>query len=137
MKESTQRMLGLGGMASVYLLGSIEYGIIMPSLWTYLQSLDGSQTQLGFCLASFSSARLLALPLVGFWADRRTIKVRMDHRLFLMYLGSYDFHSPGWSDRKPCILVCRSYRASLVDDFGRSADCWCWCRYICENFIVI
>lgn len=88
MKESTQRMLGLGGMASVYLLGSIEYGIIMPSLWTYLQSLDGSQTQLGFCLASFSSARLLALPLVGLWADRRTIKEVMIFTLLVGAIGN-------------------------------------------------
>lgn len=75
MTERNQIRAGMIGVVSVGFIDCIAYGVIMPSLWEYLQTLGGSTSELGFALSAFSLAQLLAFPLIGIWADRRSIKV--------------------------------------------------------------
>lgn len=63
------------GVGAVGFVDCIAYGVIMPSIWQYLQTMGGTKTELGFALSAFSFAQLLAYPLIGLWADRRSVKV--------------------------------------------------------------
>ncbi|EGC35664.1 hypothetical protein DICPUDRAFT_78651 [Dictyostelium purpureum] len=55
-------------------IANVEYGIVMPSLLAYVESVGGNNNDLGWALAMFSLAQVIFLPLVGIWADKRTMK---------------------------------------------------------------
>ncbi|KAJ1087501.1 hypothetical protein NDU88_000670 [Pleurodeles waltl] len=54
----------------IFLLGGIEYAVILPTIWSYLQTLDAEPYFLGLGLSAFSFSGLLAGPLFGHWSDR-------------------------------------------------------------------
>ncbi|KAM8953069.1 major facilitator superfamily domain-containing protein 8-like [Pelodytes ibericus] len=54
----------------IFLLSGIEYAVILPTVWMYLQSLDAQPFFLGLVLSAFSLTELLAGPLFGYWSDR-------------------------------------------------------------------
>ncbi|XP_078521544.1 major facilitator superfamily domain-containing protein 8-like isoform X1 [Lissotriton helveticus] len=54
----------------IFLLGGIEYAVILPTIWSYLQTLDAEPYFLGLGLSAFSFSGLLVGPLFGHWSDR-------------------------------------------------------------------
>ncbi|XP_062280460.1 major facilitator superfamily domain-containing protein 8 [Scomber scombrus] len=59
----------------IFLLSGIEYAVILPTIWRYLQTLDAAPYFLGLALSAFSLTGLLSGPLFGHWSDRtRTTK---------------------------------------------------------------
>ncbi|XP_075718030.1 major facilitator superfamily domain-containing protein 8-like isoform X2 [Rhinoderma darwinii] len=54
----------------IFLLSGIEYAVILPTVWMYLQSLDAWPFFLGLVLAAFSFTELLSGPVFGYWSDR-------------------------------------------------------------------
>ncbi|OCT80600.1 major facilitator superfamily domain-containing protein 8-like [Xenopus laevis] len=54
----------------IFLLNGIEYAVILPTIWMYLQSLDAEPVFLGLVLSAFSFTELLVGPLFGYWSDR-------------------------------------------------------------------
>lgn len=70
-----EHRLGMIGVAAVGFIDCVSYGVIMPSIWAFLNEYGGSPHELGFALSAFSFAQLISYPIVGFWADRRSIKV--------------------------------------------------------------
>ncbi|XP_076007455.1 major facilitator superfamily domain-containing protein 8-like [Genypterus blacodes] len=69
-KKSTYFTIGL-----VFVLSGIEYAVILPTIWRYLQNLDAAPYFLGLALSAFSLSGLLSGPLFGHWSDRtRTTK---------------------------------------------------------------
>ncbi|KAJ8278836.1 hypothetical protein COCON_G00059020 [Conger conger] len=59
----------------IFLLSGIEYAVILPTIWMYLQTLGAAPYFLGLGLSAFSLSGLLCSPLFGFWSDRmRTTK---------------------------------------------------------------
>ncbi|CAJ1060777.1 uncharacterized protein mfsd8l1 [Xyrichtys novacula] len=54
----------------IFLLSGIEYAVILPTIWRYLQTLDAAPYFLGLALSAFSLSGLLAGPLFGHWSDR-------------------------------------------------------------------
>uniref|UniRef100_UPI003AAE8517 major facilitator superfamily domain-containing protein 8 n=1 Tax=Centroberyx gerrardi TaxID=166262 RepID=UPI003AAE8517 len=59
----------------IFLLSGIEYAVILPTIWRYLQILEAPPYFLGLGLSAFSVSGLLTGPLFGFWSDRsRTTK---------------------------------------------------------------
>ncbi|KAM3865747.1 major facilitator superfamily domain-containing protein 8 [Diretmus argenteus] len=59
----------------IFLLSGIEYAVILPTIWRYLQILEAPPYFLGLGLAAFSLSGLLTGPLFGLWSDRsRTTK---------------------------------------------------------------
>ncbi|XP_054624161.1 major facilitator superfamily domain-containing protein 8 [Dunckerocampus dactyliophorus] len=59
----------------MFMLSGIEYAVILPTIWRYLQILDAPPYFLGLGLSAFSLSSLLSGPLFGCWSDRsRTTK---------------------------------------------------------------
>ncbi|XP_041946475.1 major facilitator superfamily domain-containing protein 8 [Alosa sapidissima] len=54
----------------IFLLSGIEYAVILPTIWMYLQILDAPPYFLGLGLSAFSLSGLLSGPLFGHWSDR-------------------------------------------------------------------
>lgn len=54
----------------IFLLSGVEYAVILPTIWRFLQTLDAAPYFLGLSLSAFSLSGLLSGPLFGFWSDR-------------------------------------------------------------------
>ncbi|XP_075058559.1 major facilitator superfamily domain-containing protein 8-like [Mixophyes fleayi] len=54
----------------IFLLSGIEYAVILPTVWMYLQSLGAQPFFLGLVLSAFSLTELLSGPVFGYWSDR-------------------------------------------------------------------
>uniref|UniRef100_A0A3P9AP70 Major facilitator superfamily (MFS) profile domain-containing protein n=1 Tax=Esox lucius TaxID=8010 RepID=A0A3P9AP70_ESOLU len=54
----------------IFLLSGIEYAVILPTIWRYLQILEAPPYFLGLGLSAFSLSGLLTGPLFGLWSDR-------------------------------------------------------------------
>ncbi|XP_060889779.1 uncharacterized protein mfsd8l1 isoform X1 [Labrus mixtus] len=54
----------------LFLLSGIEYAVILPTIWMYLQTLEAAPYFLGLALSAFSLSGLLTGPLFGHWSDR-------------------------------------------------------------------
>uniref|UniRef100_A0A3Q3IRB9 Major facilitator superfamily (MFS) profile domain-containing protein n=1 Tax=Monopterus albus TaxID=43700 RepID=A0A3Q3IRB9_MONAL len=64
-RNSTFLSIGL-----IFMLSGIEYAVILPTIWTYLQILEAPPYFLGLGLSAFSLSGLLTGPLFGLWSDR-------------------------------------------------------------------
>ncbi|KAM6921475.1 major facilitator superfamily domain-containing protein 8 [Xenentodon cancila] len=80
----------------IFLLSGVEYAVILPTIWRYLQTLDAAPYFLGLILSAFSLSGLLSGPLFGHWSDRTqtTKKIILIANLFevvgnLMYFMGY------------------------------------------------
>ncbi|XP_072245443.1 major facilitator superfamily domain-containing protein 8 [Leuresthes tenuis] len=80
----------------IFLLSGVEYAVILPTIWRYLQTLDAAPYFLGLTLSAFSLSGLLSGPLFGHWSDRTqtTKKIILFANLFevvgnLMYFMGY------------------------------------------------
>ncbi|XP_061784798.1 major facilitator superfamily domain-containing protein 8 [Nerophis lumbriciformis] len=54
----------------MFMLSGIEYAVILPTIWRYLQILDAPPYFLGLGLSAFSLSSLLSGPVFGCWSDR-------------------------------------------------------------------
>ncbi|KAK9538931.1 hypothetical protein VZT92_004071 [Zoarces viviparus] len=54
----------------IFMLNGIEYAVILPTIWSYLQILEAPPYFLGLGLSAFSLSALLTGPLFGLWSDR-------------------------------------------------------------------
>lgn len=57
-------------MAVFFLAGGIEYSVIFPTMWNYVQHYDGEQWLYGLSLAAFSISNLITAPLYGLLFDK-------------------------------------------------------------------
>ncbi|XP_075794189.1 major facilitator superfamily domain-containing protein 8-like isoform X2 [Pelodiscus sinensis] len=64
-KKLTNCTIGL-----LFLSGGIEYAVILPTIWAYLQTLHAEPYFLGLGISAFSLTGLLVGPLFGHWSDR-------------------------------------------------------------------
>eukprot|EP00927_Polykrikos_kofoidii_P000892 TRINITY_DN10335_c0_g2_i1.p1 TRINITY_DN10335_c0_g2~~TRINITY_DN10335_c0_g2_i1.p1 ORF type:complete len:425 (+),score=44.71 TRINITY_DN10335_c0_g2_i1:96-1370(+) len=54
---------------------SVDYSMIMPTGWQYVQELGGSHMFYGALIAAFPTGRMSLLLLVGYWSDKRGFRV--------------------------------------------------------------
>ncbi|XP_044056318.1 uncharacterized protein mfsd8l1 [Siniperca chuatsi] len=80
----------------IFLLSGVEYAVILPTIWRYLQTLDAAPYFLGLALSAFSLSGLVSGPLFGHWSDRTgaTKKIILFANLFeivgnLMYFMGF------------------------------------------------
>uniref|UniRef100_H3D3Q8 Major facilitator superfamily (MFS) profile domain-containing protein n=1 Tax=Tetraodon nigroviridis TaxID=99883 RepID=H3D3Q8_TETNG len=75
MDPHKKRKLTFFTIGLIFLLSGIEYAVILPTVWRYLQTLEAPPYFLGLALSAFSFSGLLSGPLFGHWSDRtRTTK---------------------------------------------------------------
>ncbi|XP_072295057.1 major facilitator superfamily domain-containing protein 8 isoform X2 [Eucyclogobius newberryi] len=75
MDERRKKKLTYLTIGLLFLLSGVEYAVILPTIWRYLQTLDAAPYFLGLSLSAFSFTGLLSGPLFGHWSDRtRTTK---------------------------------------------------------------
>lgn len=70
MDDRRKRKLTFFSIGLIFLLSGVEYAVILPTIWRYLQTLDAAPYFLGLALSAFSLSGLLAGPLFGHWSDR-------------------------------------------------------------------
>ncbi|XP_060934654.1 major facilitator superfamily domain-containing protein 8 [Limanda limanda] len=96
MDERRKRRLTFCSIGLIFLLSGVEYAVILPTIWRYLQTLDAPPYFLGLALSAFSLSGLLSGPLFGHWSDRTqaTKKIILFANLFeiignFMYFMGY------------------------------------------------
>ncbi|XP_067272504.1 major facilitator superfamily domain-containing protein 8 [Pseudorasbora parva] len=96
MDHRRKRRLTFITIGLIFLLSGIEYAVILPTIWRYLQTLNAATYFLGLSLSAFSFSGLLAGPLFGLWSDRtlRTKKIILFANVFeivgnFMYFMGY------------------------------------------------
>ncbi|XP_076583307.1 major facilitator superfamily domain-containing protein 8 [Chaetodon auriga] len=70
MDNRRKRKLTFVTIGLIFLLSGVEYAVILPTIWRYLQTLDAAPYFLGLALSAFSLTGLLSGPLFGHWSDR-------------------------------------------------------------------
>ncbi|XP_041791154.1 major facilitator superfamily domain-containing protein 8 [Chelmon rostratus] len=70
MDNQRKRKLTFFTIGLIFLLSGVEYAVILPTIWKYLQTLDAAPYFLGLALSAFSLSGLLSGPLFGHWSDR-------------------------------------------------------------------
>ncbi|XP_035033444.1 uncharacterized protein mfsd8l1 isoform X2 [Hippoglossus stenolepis] len=96
MDERRKRRLTFCSIGLLFLLSGVEYAVILPTIWRYLQTLDAAPYFLGLALSAFSLSGLLSGPLFGHWSDKTqaTKKIILFANLFeiignFMYFMGY------------------------------------------------
>ncbi|MED6287561.1 hypothetical protein CHARACLAT_017663 [Characodon lateralis] len=70
MDNQQKRNLTFLTIGLIFMLSGIEYAVILPTIWRYLQILEAPHYFLGLGLSAFSLSALLTGPLFGVWSDR-------------------------------------------------------------------
>lgn len=70
MEVKTKKRLTNAATGIFFLLGGIEYAVIIPTLFSYIESLDGNESFYGLTYASFSISGLFAGLVFGHVTDR-------------------------------------------------------------------
>ncbi|XP_038672025.1 major facilitator superfamily domain-containing protein 8-like isoform X2 [Scyliorhinus canicula] len=70
MELRTKRRLTNITIGLLFLFSGIEYAVILPTIWAYLQTLDAEPYFLGLGLSAFSFSGLIASPIFGHVSDR-------------------------------------------------------------------
>ncbi|KAM9461594.1 major facilitator superfamily domain-containing protein 8 [Clarias gariepinus] len=70
MDYGRKRKLTFITIGLVFLLSGVEYAVILPTIWRFLQTLDAAPYFLGLSLSAFSLSGLLSGPLFGIWSDK-------------------------------------------------------------------
>ncbi|XP_076601707.1 major facilitator superfamily domain-containing protein 8-like [Chaetodon auriga] len=70
MDNHRKRNLTFLTIGLIFMLSGIEYAVILPTIWKYLQILEAPPYFLGLGLSAFSLSGLLSGPLFGLWSDR-------------------------------------------------------------------
>uniref|UniRef100_A0A669DVL5 Major facilitator superfamily domain-containing protein 8 n=1 Tax=Oreochromis niloticus TaxID=8128 RepID=A0A669DVL5_ORENI len=96
MDNRRERRLTFITIGLIFLLSGVEYAVILPTIWHFLQTLDAAPYFLGLVLSAFSLSGLLSGPLFGHWSDRTrsTKKIILFANIFeivgnFMYLMGY------------------------------------------------
>ncbi|KAF2077643.1 hypothetical protein CYY_001030 [Polysphondylium violaceum] len=87
-KPKRIHIISLISVMAIGFIANVEYGIVMPSIWNYLQSVGGTNHDLGMALAGFSLAQVCFLPLIGLWADKRTMRESFCASLVIGIIGN-------------------------------------------------
>eukprot|EP00698_Gefionella_okellyi_P020091 TRINITY_DN6269_c0_g1_i2.p1 TRINITY_DN6269_c0_g1~~TRINITY_DN6269_c0_g1_i2.p1 ORF type:complete len:395 (-),score=56.69 TRINITY_DN6269_c0_g1_i2:151-1335(-) len=117
------RRVGLIGVMLIGLIDNFSWGIIMPSMWQYMESLGGTEPEFGIVMGLFSAAQLVGLPLVGYWGDKRTIKEAMLGTLAIGIVGQLLYCMAQPTQFKWLILMgrllagCSAANASLTGSY--------------------
>ncbi|XP_033507328.2 major facilitator superfamily domain-containing protein 8 [Epinephelus lanceolatus] len=70
MDNHQKRNLTFFTIGLIFMLSGIEYAVILPTIWKYLQILEAPPYFLGLGLSAFSLSGLITGPLFGLWSDR-------------------------------------------------------------------
>eukprot|EP00471_Norrisiella_sphaerica_P008585 CAMPEP_0184502710 /NCGR_PEP_ID=MMETSP0113_2-20130426/51066_1 /TAXON_ID=91329 /ORGANISM="Norrisiella sphaerica, Strain BC52" /LENGTH=485 /DNA_ID=CAMNT_0026892011 /DNA_START=62 /DNA_END=1519 /DNA_ORIENTATION=- len=93
-------------LGSTFAMG-IEYAILMPTVWRYVQSVGGSQTYLGILLSGFSFTRTLSFVFVGYWSDRRPMREPFIFSFLIGAVGNFIYGIAGGLNSYPMMLFGR------------------------------
>ncbi|CAK8994696.1 Negative elongation factor B (NELF-B) (Cofactor of BRCA1) [Durusdinium trenchii] len=92
-RKQGHKQIGLFSLTSATviclgLLGMIEYSMILPSLNIYVEEMGQSKVFYGLCMAIFSAARLLFMPVLGYWSDKRPMIEAFSFSLVIEIVGN-------------------------------------------------
>jgi len=68
----------------------VEYSLVMPVMEQYITKVQGYPDDImyGYCMAVFSAARVLFMPVLGVWADSRPMIEPFTFSVVLSLLGN-------------------------------------------------
>ncbi|KAL1023359.1 hypothetical protein UPYG_G00039710 [Umbra pygmaea] len=96
MEYKRKKKLTFFTIGLIFFLSGIEYAVILPTIWRYLQTLGAQAYFLGLTMSAFSFSGLLSGPLFGHWSDktRTTKKIILFANMFeilgnIMYFIGY------------------------------------------------
>jgi len=68
---------------------NIEYSILMPTIWSYIQMLNGDKLFLGVVLASFSASRILTFFPLGYYVDHNPMLGAIVVSILISIVGNF------------------------------------------------
>lgn len=90
MDQRRKKKLTFFTIGLIFLLSGVEYAVILPTIWRYLQTLHAAPYFLGLALSAFSLSGLLSGPLFGHWSDRtQTTKKIILFANFFEIIGNF------------------------------------------------
>lgn len=91
MHVEAKRKLTFATIAFFFLCGGVEYGVIFPTIWAYLQNLGArDETFLGLAVAAFSMSGIVIGPAIGKWFDKtRNAKAALIVANMFEIIGSF------------------------------------------------
>ncbi|XP_060077590.1 uncharacterized protein LOC132557119 [Ylistrum balloti] len=67
----SRKRLSYVTLGTFFLMGGIEYAVVLPTMWLYIQDrFKSPEYMLGILLSAYSLAAMISSPLLGRWADR-------------------------------------------------------------------
>ncbi|CAN9500971.1 unnamed protein product [Ophioblennius macclurei] len=70
MDNRRKKKLTFISIGLIFFLNGVEYAVILPTIWKYLQNFEAEPFFLGLTLSAFSMSGLLVGPLFGLYSDR-------------------------------------------------------------------
>mmetsp|Transcript_103670 Transcript_103670/g.187051 ORF Transcript_103670/g.187051 Transcript_103670/m.187051 type:complete len:422 (+) Transcript_103670:47-1312(+) len=78
---------GLHVLCYLIFLGTLEWGVVIPTLWPLLQSQGAPETFFGIVIGTFSLTRVICQPLVGVLGDSYSLKGLLSCCVFINTVG--------------------------------------------------
>lgn len=85
-------------LSFIMIIGALDFGVVIPSLWQYLQTFDADEVFYGYVIASFMCCRMLLQPLLSGLTDTMGFKRIYVASLLIQLFGEliYAFASSKW-----------------------------------------
>ncbi len=109
--EKSHKLFSLASISVIAIgtCGSIEYAMLMPVLNEYVSILGQSKLFYGFSMSCFSAARLLTMPILGYWSDKRPMLEPLIFSVVVSILGNILYALAWGLDTAWLILVGRIF----------------------------
>eukprot|EP00927_Polykrikos_kofoidii_P000891 TRINITY_DN10335_c0_g1_i2.p1 TRINITY_DN10335_c0_g1~~TRINITY_DN10335_c0_g1_i2.p1 ORF type:complete len:456 (+),score=32.73 TRINITY_DN10335_c0_g1_i2:99-1370(+) len=112
---------GLPLILAANLAFSVDYSMVMPTGWQYVQELGGSQMFYGCLIGAFPIGRMSLLLLVGYWSDKRGFRAPFVVGFLLSIMGGCLYGSAYKLESKWFAMVGR-----FVSGCGATAPLSAW-----------
>ena len=93
-------------------LSAIEGTISVPSLWQYIESVGGTRSHYGLCIAAFAFFRVAAMGAFGIWVDHRRYREVWCVSLLVSMLAGF-IYSAAPTYGVGCIIAGRSILGAM------------------------
>ena len=96
--------LSFGIICAVIFVGEMARGIMLPTLWGFVQELGGDTVTMGYSVAAFSFGRVVTSPIFGYLSVERGYRFTLTIALSVLSTGAFLYAQAGVVGR-PLFLI--------------------------------
>jgi hypothetical protein len=87
--------LSFGIICAVIFVGEMARGIMLPTLWGFVQELGGDTVTMGYSVAAFSFGRVVTSPIFGYLSVERGYRFTLTIALSVLSAGAFLYAQAG------------------------------------------